>query len=169
MDPVSSGWHFTVLRHFLQRTFSVLAAQSCLTLCNPTDCSPPGSSVHGILQARILEWAALPFSRDLPNPGTERRSPTLQVDSLPSEHQGSPETRIAIRKSLCTKILWASWKASLLFLYRHNSNKLGWLVFLPVAHLKLKTGREGKKECGQNYPLTIHKKSQSQVFADHLA
>ena len=34
--------------------------QSCLTLCNPMDCSPPGSSVHGILQARILEWVAQP-------------------------------------------------------------------------------------------------------------
>ena len=38
-------------------------AQSCLTLCNPVDCSPPGSSVHGILQARILEWVAISFSR----------------------------------------------------------------------------------------------------------
>ena len=37
--------------------------QSCLTLCNPMDCSPPGSSVHGILQARILEWVAMPSSR----------------------------------------------------------------------------------------------------------
>ena len=37
--------------------------QSCLTLCNPMDCSPPGSSVHGILQARILEWAAISSSR----------------------------------------------------------------------------------------------------------
>ena len=36
--------------------------QSCLTLCDPTDCSPPCSSVHGLLQARILEWAAIPFS-----------------------------------------------------------------------------------------------------------
>ena len=36
--------------------------QSCLTLCNPMDCSPPGSSVHGILQARILEWVAIPSS-----------------------------------------------------------------------------------------------------------
>ena len=34
--------------------------QSCLTLCNPMDCSLPGSSAHGILQARILEWAAMP-------------------------------------------------------------------------------------------------------------
>ena len=41
----------------------VLAAQSCLTLCKTMDCSPPGSSTHGILQARILEWVAIPFSR----------------------------------------------------------------------------------------------------------
>ena len=40
-----------------------LVAQSCPTLCNPMDCSPPGSSLHGILQARILEWVAMPFSR----------------------------------------------------------------------------------------------------------
>ena len=38
-------------------------AQSCLTRCNPKDCSPPGSSVHAILQARILGWVAMPFSR----------------------------------------------------------------------------------------------------------
>ena len=38
-------------------------AQSCLTLCNSMDCSLPGSSVHGILQARILEWEVIPFSR----------------------------------------------------------------------------------------------------------
>ena len=41
----------------------VLVAQLCLTLCNPMDCSPTGSSVHGILQARIVEWVAIPFSR----------------------------------------------------------------------------------------------------------
>ena len=37
--------------------------QSCLTLCDSMDCSPPGSSVRGLLQARILEWVAIPFSR----------------------------------------------------------------------------------------------------------
>ena len=37
--------------------------QSCLTLCNPMDCSPPGCSIHGILQARILQWVAMPSSR----------------------------------------------------------------------------------------------------------
>ena len=41
----------------------VLVAQLCLTLCDPMDCSPAGSSVYGILQARILEWVAIPFSR----------------------------------------------------------------------------------------------------------
>ena len=40
-----------------------LVAKLCLTLCNPMDCSPPGSSVHGISQARILEWVSIPFSR----------------------------------------------------------------------------------------------------------
>ena len=44
----------------------VLVTQSCLTLCDPVDCSPPGSSVHGILQARVLEWVAISFSILLP-------------------------------------------------------------------------------------------------------
>ena len=43
--------------------------QSCPTLCNPMDCSPPGSSVHGILQVRILEWVATPSSRGSSQPG----------------------------------------------------------------------------------------------------
>ena len=46
----------------------VLVAQSCLTLCNPTDHSLPGSSVHGIPQAKILEWIAIPFSRGSSRP-----------------------------------------------------------------------------------------------------
>ena len=46
----------------------VLVAQSCPTLRNSMDCTPPGSSVHGILQARILKWVAIPFSRGSPQP-----------------------------------------------------------------------------------------------------
>ena len=42
----------------------VLVAQSCPTLCDPMDCIPPGSSVHGILQARIPEWVAILFSKE---------------------------------------------------------------------------------------------------------
>ena len=63
--------------------------QSCLTLCDPMDCSPPVSSVHGILQARILGWVAKSSSRDLPNPGIKPETPmfpALQADSLPLSH-----------------------------------------------------------------------------------
>ena len=51
----------------------VLVAQLCQILCNPMDCSLPGSSVHGILQARILEWFAIPFPRgsSQPRDGTQ--------------------------------------------------------------------------------------------------
>ena len=51
-------------------------AQSCQTLCDTMDYSPPGSSVHGVLQARMLEWIAVPSSRDLPNPDIKSGSLT---------------------------------------------------------------------------------------------
>ena len=60
-------------------------AQLCPTHCNPISSSPPGSSVHGISQARILEWVTFPPSEDLPVPELEPVSlvsPVLQVDSL---------------------------------------------------------------------------------------
>ena len=71
--------------------WKIKVAQSCPTLCNPMDCSLPGSSVHGILQARILEWVAVPFSRGYSQPGIKPRSPTLQADSLLSEPPGKPK------------------------------------------------------------------------------
>ena len=52
-------------------------------LCNHRDSSPPGSSVHGISQTRILEWVAIPPPGDLPDPGIKPKSPALQVNSLP--------------------------------------------------------------------------------------
>ena len=63
----------------------VLVAQMCPALCNPMDCSLPGSSVHEILWTRILRQIAIPSPGDLPDPGIEPRSPTLQADSLSSE------------------------------------------------------------------------------------
>ena len=69
-----------------------LVAQLCPTLCNPMDCSPPGSSVHGIFQARVLEWVAISFSRG------SSRPQGLNLDLLHCgqmlyclSHQGSPE------------------------------------------------------------------------------
>ena len=63
------------------------------TLCDPMDCSLPVSSVYGILQARILEWVAIPSPGDLPNPGREPRSPALQADPLPAELPGKSKNR----------------------------------------------------------------------------
>ena len=74
---------------------------SCPTLCNPMDYSQPGSSVPwGFSRQKILEWVAMPSSRDLPNPGIEPRSPTLQEDSLPSEPPGKPKNTGGGSKSL---------------------------------------------------------------------
>ena len=63
-NPVLAGSQVYSI-HFWTPWFYVvvLVDQSCLTLCGLMDCSPPGSSVHGILQARVLEWVATPFSR----------------------------------------------------------------------------------------------------------
>ena len=66
-----------------------LVIKSCPTLCNPMDCSLPGSSVHGILQVRVLEWVSISFKK-----GSSWSNPHLlhwQVDSLPLSHQGSPK------------------------------------------------------------------------------
>ena len=60
------------------------------SVCHRLDCSPPDSSVHGISWARILEWVAISFSRDLSNPGIGPISPALQTDALPLSHQGRP-------------------------------------------------------------------------------
>jgi len=56
--------------------------------CDPMDCSPPGSSVLGIFQTRILEWIAISFSRDLLDPGIEPRSLSLKAISLMTELAG---------------------------------------------------------------------------------
>ena len=78
-------------KSILKRVGICLVAQLCPTLCHPMDCSPPGSSVQGILQAR--NWSGLPRPPpgDSPNPGIEPRSPTLQADSVPSEPTRKPK------------------------------------------------------------------------------
>ena len=73
----------------------VLSRFSCVWLCNPMDCSSPDSSVHGILQARILEWVAMPSSRGIfPTQGLNVRPSCLlhwQAGSLPLCHLGKPQ------------------------------------------------------------------------------
>ena len=92
-------------------------AQWCLTLCNPMDVSPPGSSVPVISQARILKWVAFSPPGDLPDPGIEPRSPAypaLQVNSLLLSYWGSPS--LAIINCLYNTIITATiYQAPLCF------------------------------------------------------
>ena len=69
-----------------------VAAQSCLTPCDPVGCSPPGSSVHEISQARILECVAISFARELPDPGIRPRDQT-QVSCTAGLYGPSPQGR----------------------------------------------------------------------------
>ena len=65
-------------------------AQSCPTLCEPMDCNLPGTSVHRIFQARILEWVAISSSGNLPNTGIEPMSPALAGRFFTTEPPGKP-------------------------------------------------------------------------------
>ena len=68
----------------------VLVTQSYLILCDPMDCSLPGSSVHTILQARTLEWVAIPFSRGSSQTRNQTQFPTLRQILYHLSHQGRP-------------------------------------------------------------------------------
>ena len=63
-----------------------VVTQSRLTLCDPVDCSLPGSSIHGIFLARILEWVAIYSPGDVPHSGVKPLPPAMHVDSLLLSH-----------------------------------------------------------------------------------
>ena len=85
---------------FTRNPVSQCQLLSCIQLfVTPWTVGTPGSSVHGILQARISEWVAIPFSRDFPDPMIEPGSSALQADSLPSEPSGKP--RDPVRSCKC--------------------------------------------------------------------
>ena len=89
-----------------------LVAQSCPTLCDAMDSSLPGSSVKRILQPRVLEWVAMPSSRDLSDPGMEPGSPSLQVDSFPTELPGQTFSFLLV--------FYQIWKSfTIIFFSRH--------------------------------------------------
>ena len=108
---------FTFLHDFfLSFTYYVYSevAQSCPTLCNPMDCSLPGSSVHGIFQARVLEWIAISFSRGSSNPGIETGASALEADTLPSEPPGKSSIMyvytVSAEKAMATHSSTLAWK-----------------------------------------------------------
>ena len=78
--------------------------QLCLILCDPMDYSLSGSSVHVVLQARILEWVAIPFSRESSRLNTSPATPALQADPLSLSHQGKPEWLILVAISDYTDV-----------------------------------------------------------------
>ena len=98
------------IQWFISHYVQCLVTQSYLTLCDPKDGSHPGSSVHGILQARILELPCLPPG-DFPNPEIKPRSPTLQADSLPSEPPGKPYITLLILFILMLQLSQNSFQA----------------------------------------------------------
>ena len=84
---LSWGWAFIIKFRYIFK----LVTQSCLPLCDPMDCRPPAFSVHGdSLGKNTVVGCHTLLQGDLPNPGIEPKSPTLQADSLPLSHQGSP-------------------------------------------------------------------------------
>ena len=95
--------HILLIHHSASRTVSATqgvcacSVKLCRTLCNPMDCSPPGSSVHGF--PRQEYWSGLPFPSpgDLPDSGIKPTSPALQADCLPLSHRESPACRMAAR------------------------------------------------------------------------
>ena len=113
-------------------------AQSCLTLCDPMDCSPPGSSIHGIPQARILEWVAISFSR-----GSSRPRDRTQVSRIGGRRFNLWATREApwvfnlpLIKSPSLLVIYAMISATLLLFFHHKFKRIAWtklilLFFLP--------------------------------------
>ena len=84
------------MRFSRQEYWSKLVAQWCVTLCNPMDCSLSGSSVHGILQAGILEWVAIPFSGGSSQTRGQTRSSASQAESLTLSHRARPPAWICL-------------------------------------------------------------------------
>ena len=104
-NPTGLEWIQPTLYQYILAMLC-LAAQSCPTLCRPMHCSPSGSSVHGILRQEYWSGLPSPPPGDLPNPGIEPRSPTLQADSLPSELPGQPHKYILVNRFFFKKNLF---------------------------------------------------------------
>ena len=132
---------FSSVQVYHVRMHACLVAPSSLTLWDLMDCNLPSSSVCGSLQARILEWVAIPFSRDLPTPGTEPRS-ALQADSLPTEPpfvylpQQSRYWAVPLPEdpSCCTVVTIPTF---LLFPSVHSWQPWTWSLALKCCHFKV--------------------------------
>ena len=135
--------HSSIMHFYIKSTFHkryrhqwirmVKVAQS--DSLRPTDCT-----VHGILQARILEWVAFPSSGDLPNPGIEPRSSALRADSLPAEPQGWTRTNTFIVLSVICYIETLNilpWILNPAFYHLVEPPTPEW-IFLVFTHVRIR-------------------------------
>ena len=106
-ENIPTLWPFNSIPRYIPKKVKVkvLVIQSCPTPCDPMDYSLSVSTVHGILQARILEWVAFPSLGDLLDLGIKPMSlvsPALQADSLPSEPSRKWDVKIYVHSKICT-------------------------------------------------------------------
>ena len=123
------------------------------------DYSSPSSSVHGILQARILEWVALPFSRGSSQP----RSPALQVDSLPAQPQGKPKNTVVGSLSLLQQIFLTEESNRGLLHFRQIFYQLSISIFLFSGSSSAQGWRPIPS---QDIPKILKKAAKSEFWGD---
>ena len=128
----------------LVKESEMLVAQSCLTLCNPMDCSPPGSSVLGILQAGILEWVAIPFSK-----GSSRLRDQTRVSLIAGRYFTTEPPRKFLHRTLGRQNKIAPFLKLFIIQEKCLMGKgasLGWYNLLSLLNSK---SRERRKESGR--------------------
>ena len=125
--------------HFLLQCMKVKSetevTQSCLTLCDPKDCSLPGSSVHGIFQARVLEWGAIAFSMRFMSPSCIsslsswfcKETVKWKSTSRLEDNWSIPEKSL-VKSNLLSILRW-NWKEWLLPKYRPCANTYAMILF----------------------------------------
>ena len=110
-------------------------AQSCLTLWDPVDCSPPGSSVHGIPQARILEWVAISFSKGSSRPRDQTQVSRVEADALTSEPPGKPRVPSNTNPEKLHYPLWSSLSPTCTFV-NCSFIQFSWILFKSVTQFE---------------------------------
>ena len=135
----------------IQLQLLCMYAQSCPTFCNPMDCSMPGSSVRGIVQARILEWVTISISRDLPDPGIEPvspASPALQENSL---HWATKEAQYGYKYQFLSCSWWN----------RHPSPTISFPRALIYAYFSLLNSNCLEQYLAQSKSVNVFQESES--------
>ena len=135
----------------IQLQLLCMYAQSCPTFCNPMDCSMPGSSVRGIVQARILEWVTISISRDLPDPGIEPvspASPALQENSL---HWATKEAQYGYKHQFLSCSWWN----------RHPSPTISFPRALIYAYFSLLNSNCLEQYLAQSKSVNVFQESES--------